>query len=68
VLEYDLERTQVDIPSSAWGRLAKYEEYDSRAFLMVTNSDGRSRTTMIPRESGPKASSRASEGTEPTER
>lgn len=51
-------------PNSDCGRLPKYEEYDRRCLLSSTKLGARSRTTMIPSEDGPNASSRTENGTD----
>lgn len=47
------------------GKVARREESESRSLRRSANSGGRSLTTNIPSESGPKASSRLAKGTVP---
>jgi hypothetical protein len=58
-------RCFVDLPRCSSGRLARYEEYDNRFSRRDGKTSGRSRTTKIPSEFGPNASSREVNGTVP---
>ena len=54
-----------DTPSSSSGRAARYDALERTCARRRANSEGRSLTTIIPKDEGPKASVRVSNETVP---
>lgn len=65
IVAVDVSCSSEDIPSSSSGRAARYDALERTCARRRANSEGRSLTTIIPKDEGPKASVRVSNETVP---